>query len=31
MLENILFSHAGLTYCGQVMAHSYKYINPKNM
>jgi len=29
--KGLIAPHAGLTYCGQVMAHSYKYINPKNI
>jgi len=26
-----MYRHAGYTYCGKVMAHSYKYITPENM
>lgn len=26
-----MYRHAGYTYCGQVMAHSYKYITPENI
>jgi len=29
--KGLIAPHAGYTYCGQVMAHSYKYINPENI
>ncbi|ORX75527.1 UPF0103-domain-containing protein [Anaeromyces robustus] len=29
--KGLIAPHAGYTYCGQVMAHSYKYITPDNI
>ncbi|KAL6604972.1 UPF0103-domain-containing protein [Neocallimastix sp. 'constans'] len=29
--KGLIAPHAGYTYCGQVMAHSYKYITPENI